>query len=43
MIPYIVSGDAEPGEYEYEVTVFADDNPDSTSTTEVSTITIQES
>lgn len=43
MVPYTVSDDAEPGEYEYEVTVFADDNPDSKSKTEAFTITIQDS
>lgn len=43
MIPYTVSEDADPGKYEYTVTVFAEDDPESSSKTRTVPIEIRTS
>lgn len=42
-IPYSVTDDVAPGEYEYEVTVFADADPDARSISRTASITVPES
>ena len=43
VIPYSVADDVAPGEYEYEVTVFADADPDARSISRTASITVPES